>query len=229
METQKLNRELVKPTFVDKLPPLPRVIFQAVGDWWGAWHTMILLTVLLILCWLTIVLGPPSLFAVYYVTNQLTRGENWGFGEFKTGVRLYFWKSWRWMLLNIVVVGLLSFNLFASANFSYGYIWQTVYGLGLVWWLATQFYTIPYVMQMKDERLVSNLRNGFVTTGAAPLYTLVILAFAVLVLSLSVILILPLFFGWPAMIASLGNRAVRERLETWKKKFANKAPPEDTP
>ena len=121
------------------------------------------------------------------------------------------------MLLNIVVVGILVFNLFASANFSYAIIWQTVYGLALAWWLATQFYALPYIMQMEDERLVSVLKNGFITAGAAPIYTFVVILFAVIVWVVSIVFILPLFFGLPAMVPALGNRAVRERLTTWKK------------
>ncbi len=218
MQSQKLSGEVAKPTFVEKLPPLPRVILQAIGDWWGAWNTMILLTVLWVGCWITIVLGPPATFAVYYVTYQLMRGENWGFEGFKNGIKMYFWKSWRWMLLNIVVVGLLAFNILASANFSYHAVWQLFYGVALYLWLATQFYALPYIMHMKDERLVGALRNGILTAGAAPLYTIAVIFFAALVLALSVILILPLFFGCPGIVASLGNRAVRERLETWKKK-----------
>lgn len=214
--------ETESQTFVEKLPPLPRVILQAVGDWWRTWPTMIILNVLLVICWVTIVLGPPATFAVYYVTYQITCGENLGFGGFKTGLRLYFWKSWRWMLLNVIVIGVLVVNFLVSANFNNHLIWQFFYGLALALWLATQFYALPIMIQMKDERLVSVLRNGFITTGAAPIYTWVIISFAALVLILSVVFVVPFFIGCPIIVASLGNRAVRERFMTWKKKIDEK-------
>ena len=39
---------------------------------------------------------------------------------------------------------------------------------------------------------------------------------AALVAALSVVVVAPLFLGGPCLIAALGNRAVRERLETYR-------------
>ncbi len=202
-----------------KRPPVPlQVIAWALSDWWDDWVNMALISLAWLLCWVTIVLGPPATFGLYYVTNQLAHGRSLGLSGFVEGGKRYFLKSWLWMLLNLLVAAAVGTNIWFYGQFDAD--WAVIVRvfppfLGLAW-LAVQFYALPYLMEQKEESLKLALRNGLFTFLAAPGYTAVVAGLAALVAVLSVVVVAPLFLGGPCLIAALGNRAVRERLETYR-------------
>jgi uncharacterized membrane protein YesL len=83
-------------------------------------------------------------------------------------------------------------------------------------WLIVQFYTLPYLMEQQEQRIGVALRNGLFTALAAPGYTLVVAGAAALVAALSIGTVALLFLGGPCLVAALGNRAIVERLETYR-------------
>jgi uncharacterized membrane protein YesL len=199
--------------------PVPlQVIGQALRDWWDDWFNMALISLAWLLCWVTILLGPPATFGLYYVTNHLARGRSLGLRGLLEGGRRYFLKSWLWMLLNLVAAVVVVTNVWFYGQFDadWAVIVQMFFSfLGLAW-LIVQFYALPYLMEQEKEFLRLALRNGVFTFLATPGYTAVVAGLAALVVALSVILVAPLFLGSPALIAALGNRAVRERVETFR-------------
>jgi uncharacterized membrane protein YesL len=122
------------------------------------------------------------------------------------------------MLLNLLVAAVSAVNVWFYGQFDEDWA-RIVQGfplfLGLVW-LVVQFYALPYLMEQKEESLKLALRNGLLTLLAAPGYTVVVAGLAALITLLSVWLVAPVFLGAPCLIAILGNRAVRERLETYR-------------
>ena len=203
---------------INRLPVPLQVAAQALSDWWDDWINMALINLVWLLCWVTIVLGPPATFGLYYVTNQLAHGQSLGLRGLLEGARRYLRKSWLWMLLNLLVAAVVGANVWFYAQFDAD--WAAIVRpfplfLGLVW-LIVQFYALPYLMEQEKESLRLALRNGLFTLLAAPGYTVVVAGLAALIVVLSVWLIAPLLFGSPCLIAALGNRAVRERLETYR-------------
>ena len=203
---------------VKRLPVPLQVVAQALSDWWDEWFNMALISLAWLLCWVTIVLGPPATFGIYYVTNQLTHGRSLGLRGLLEGGRRYFLKSWLWMLLNLLVLAVVVSNIWFYGQFDAD--WAVIVRmflsfLGLVW-LIVQFYALPYLMEQEEKSLRLALRNGLFTFLASPGYTAVVAGLAALVVALSVVLVAPLFLGAPCLIAVLGNRAVRERLETYR-------------
>ena len=199
------------------LPVPVQVIGRALRDWWDDWVNMAVLNLLLALAWLTIILGPPATFALYYVTNHLAHGQSLGPNGLIEGGRRYFMTSWRWMLLNLAVVVVLgvSYIFYSSLSAVWADLLQAALILVAVAWLVVQFYALPYLMEQKEQRIGLALRNGLFTALAAPGYTFVVAGAAALVAVLSIGTVAPLFLGGPALLASLGNRAVVERLETY--------------
>ncbi len=199
--------------------PVPlRVIGRALSDWWDDWVQMVLIDLVWVLCWLTVVLGPPATFGLYHVANRLVHGESLGLSGLLAGGRRYFLRAWLWILLNLVVTAVVGVNVWFYARFDA--IWAGLLQaffllLGLAW-LVVQFYALPYLMEQGKKSLRLALRNGLFTALAAPGYTLVVVGLAALVGALSVGTVAPLFLGGPCLIAVLGNRAVRERLETYR-------------
>ena len=198
--------------------PVPlQVIVQALSDWWDDWVQMVLINLVWILCWLTVMLGPPATFGIYYVANRLVHGESLGLSGLLEGGRRYFLRAWLWMLLNLVVTAVVGVNVWFYARFDAvwaGLLQMFFLLLGLAW-LVVQFYALPYLMEQEEKSLRLALRNGLFTALAAPGYTLMVAGLAALVGALSVGTVAPLFLGGPCLIAVLGNRAVLERLETY--------------
>jgi len=201
-----------------RLPVPLQVVAQALSDWWDDWINMALISLIWLLCWVTVVLGPPATFGLYYVTSQLAHGRSLGLRGLVEGGRRYLRQSWRWMLLNLLVAVVVVTNVWFYGQFDANWaaiVWPFPLLLGLAW-LVVQFYALPYLMEQETESLRLALRNGLFTLLAAPGYTVVVAGLAALVAVLSVVLVAPLFVGGPCLIAALGNRAVQERLETYR-------------
>jgi hypothetical protein len=203
---------------IKRLPAPLQVVVQALSDWWDDWINMALISLVWLLCWVTIVLGPPATFGLYYVTNQLAHGRSLGLGGLLEGGRRYFLKSWLWMLLNLVVavVSVVNIWFYGQLDADWAGIVQAFPLVLSLAWLVVQFYALPYLMEQKEESLKLALRNGLFTLLAAPGYTAVVAGLAALIAVLSVWLVAPIFLGGPCLIAALGNRAVWERLETYR-------------
>jgi hypothetical protein len=200
------------------LPAPFNVIAQAFADWWDELFGMAVISVAWLLCWLTIILGPPATFGLYYYSNGLAHGKNLGFGGFVEGGRRFFLKSWLWMLLNLAAFVLISVNVMFYGQFDT--LWALfLRGLMLVTtltWLGTQFYALPYLMEQEKQQLRLALRNGLLTLLAAPMYSLIIVVVAAVLMALSLLLVFPLILGVPALISALGTRAVSERLDAFR-------------
>jgi uncharacterized membrane protein YesL len=198
-------------------PPHFRVVGQAVLDWWDDWVQMAVIGSVWVLCWLTIVLGPPATLGLAYVGHRLAYGESLGSSGLLTGGRRYFLAAWRWMGLDVLVILLVIVNVGFYGQFDTlgSHLVQWAFILAGVLWGVVQFYALPYLMEQEDKSWRIALRNGLFTALAAPGYTLVVAGAAALVATVSIILIVPLFLGAPALVAVLGGRAVRERLATY--------------
>lgn len=202
---------------MEKWPPTLAVIGLTLRAWWDDWVNMVTLTLLWWLCWLTIVLGPPATFGLYHVANGLAYGQSMGPPGWWQGVRRYFWQSWLWFLANAVMLLVLAANYFFYAGLQMewaGYL-QALFVLLTLAWLALQFYTLPLFMEQDEKSLRQAWRNGALTILASPGHALVILSAAFLIAAFSIRTLAPLFLGVPCLLALLGCRSVRERLETF--------------
>jgi len=203
---------------MDRWPVPLRVIGRALTDWWDDWVQMAVVSVVWALCWLTVVLGPPATFGIVYLTNRLAHGESLGLGGMLEGGRRYFLKAWLWALLNLAVVTVVMADFWFYGLFDAAWA-ALLQGLLLFLgaaWLVVQFYALPYLMEQEQKSLWLALRNGLFTALAAPAYTLVVAGAAALVGALSAVTVAPVLLGGPCLMASLGNRAVLDRLETYR-------------
>lgn len=216
-----------------RLPSPFTVIKQAFSDWWDELVNVAGVNLVWVVCWLTIVLGPPATFGLYHVANRLTYGESVGPVGLLEAARRYFVKSWLWMLLNlaivVVIAGALAFYA-RSSNPLLGLL-QPVVLIFLAAWLIVQFYAIPYIMEMEPEHqtLRLALRNAGLTVLSAPGYTIFIAVVGFVIVALSVLLMVPLFVGGPWVFALLGSRALSEWLKTYHAIKRGDAPPDNAP
>lgn len=195
-----------------------RVIKSAIADWWRDWVNLTALNLAWILCWLTVVLGPPSTFVIYHIADNLIQGQSLHLRELPTMVGRCFLKSWLWMLPNLLLAAGIWLNLqFYSRLKTFWAEWAELLSLLLgVLWLLLQFYALPYLMKQERFTLRQAYRNALFTVLASPLYSLIVGAFAALIIYLSTRFIVLLFLGGPVLIVMLGMHAVTERLRTYR-------------
>jgi uncharacterized membrane protein YesL len=191
-----------------------RVVRAALRDWWDDWITMIVISVLWLLSWLTLIGGPPATLGIYYVTHSLAYGQALGVGGFIAGARRYVAVAWRWMLANVAAAVLIWSNLafYGRMSATWASMVQGAFlTLGLVW-LVVQFFTLPFLIEQEQKSVRVAWRNSLHAALVAPADTLRVIVVASLVAALSLALF-PVFLGSPGLIAALGSRVVRARLE----------------
>jgi uncharacterized membrane protein YesL len=192
-----------------------QVIQEALTAWWYSWLVLMLLNTLLVLCWISIVLGPPATFGFYYAVYSLVTSHSTDWREFLEGAKKYFFKAWLWALLNLVVVVLLVVSVdFYSQFAETTMLLIPILFIGIIW-LCVQIYALPYFMAQEQKRIFLALRNALFTLLASPLYSLVLFLFVAFVLWLSTLLPILFVIGSPALIAVLGVHAVKERVKTF--------------
>jgi len=81
-------------------------------------------------------------------------------------------------------------------------------------------------MEQEFKSIKVALRNGILTTLAAPFFTIVLAIPVVLVAGLSLVFVIPLFLGLPGLIPFLGFRAMYNRLEAFGLRQPEKTPRE---
>lgn len=213
---------------VSKVPASLRVIGRSFVDWWDGWLDMVLTIIVWFLAQITIVFGPPATFGLYYVAHSMINGEALGVRGLISGGRKYFWKAWIWGIINLLVVLIISVNVYFYGNVTAAwapYLQVIIIMLGFLWF-CTQFYALPFFMEQEVKNLFISIRNGLFTTLAAPFFTFMLMVIVVIVLGLSAGFIIPLFLGLPGVIPFLGIRALYNRLEAFGLREREKTPRE---
>lgn len=211
-----------------RFPASLKVIGRSIVDWWDSWLDMVLVTMLWFLAQLTIVLGPPATFGYYYVVQRMLNGEALGARGLIQGARKYFGKSWIWGGINLVSLLVLGFNFqfYGTIKAAWGLYLQVAIGMVIFLYVLTTFYGLAYFMALEQPSLRIALKNGFLTTMAAPFYSLILFVFILLVGASSFLLILPLILGLPGLIPITGYRAMEDRLIAFGLRKREKTPKE---
>lgn len=191
------------------------VIKDATLNWWHDWVNQIVLNIVWALCWLTIILGPPATFALYEASSELVRGTAVGLRDMVDSGKQYFLKSWLWLFVNLgVALALVSNYLYYRQLAQAWAIWAEYFVIMLAsYWIIIQFYAIPFFMLQTEKSLRLAWRNALVTILKTPIFTIVIILYAVIVLAISVGTGLLLFLGGIPLITILGCQAVRQQVK----------------
>lgn len=209
-----------------RLPGWISVFAQSVTDWKDSWASLAVVCIAWLLAQVTVVLGPPATFGLYAVARRLANGENVGLTGLIEGARENFGKSWLWAALNLFVFGGLYINFFFYGSLTQAwapYVQIFVLALAL-YWLAIQFYALPYSFEYGPSIRLS-IKNAFFTVMASWPFTLALMFLATLV-ALSAALVIPIFLGVPVIIPLMGFHAIRNRLEAFGLREREKSPRE---
>jgi hypothetical protein len=211
-----------------KFPASLRVIGRSFVDWWDGWMDMVLVTIVWFFAQITVVLGPPATFGFYYVVHNMQSGQATGVRGLIEGGRKYFGKAWLWGLANLAVVFITSFAVWFYNNVqaAWGFYAELIILIIAYLWVCSQFYGLAYFHELDEKNLYIAVKNGLLTTLAAPFFTLILIVLSVVVLALSFGFMLPLFLGLPGLIPTLGFRGVYDRLIAFGIRKPEKTPKE---
>lgn len=202
-----------------------RVIRTSLAIWWRDWVFLAALNLVWILCWLTVILGPPATFVLYRAAHTVVNGQGLYWLELASFLRRYLLKSWLWMLANLLIAAGIWLNVQFYTNVNAGWtVWLRPIPLLIgALWLALQVYILPYLMVQDALSLRQAFRNALFTLLASPLYSTVLVCFSCLSLYVGGRFVFLFFLGLPCLLAVLGTYALRERLETYRVRKRNDA------
>jgi uncharacterized membrane protein YesL len=167
--------------------------------------------VLWLLVSLPIITIPPAFAGLYYSTSKLAHNESGSRQTFFAGFKKYFRTSYYWFISNVIVVGLLLFNIDLSIQNSQ-LLWLQFFS-GVSWvilaaWMLLQIYTFPLLIQQDDPRLVLALRNSAVLLFKHSIFSLLLSVVIILLVVVSIFLFPFWFVITASLIAYLTNLGV---------------------
>jgi len=181
---------------------------------------LVSLNIIWFLLTLPIVTAFPAAAGLYYATNQLAHQKGAGWKTFFDGFRIHFWLSWRWGLLNVIII------LVAVSNIKfYGQLeaeWSVwlrgvIIGLSILWGII-QLYTFPFLLEQEKQRLSTALRNSMVLLATRPAPVLSVAFLSLMLAVLSTVIALPAWFFFTASLSVyLANKVVIDSVKKLQK------------
>jgi hypothetical protein len=165
----------------------------------------------------SVILGPPATFALVSGANASVHEVPPTLRALAEDGKRYFWLSWAWMVVNIIVGGVLwAISLFLRNTLpNSGQVSGWGIGIAALLWWAVQFFALPYLIIQDRKNLWIGLRNGGLAAFSSPFYTLMTAGAGLILAGISLVLVAPLALGGPALVATLANEAALERLKTF--------------
>lgn len=160
---------------------------------------------------LALILVPSATVGVYYCTYRVAQGKTFHFADFLDGVKIYWWRSLIWLVVNAVVIFLIRTNLLFYPTIIQGPLIVLVGGLWLavfVFWVSMQLYFWPMLMRQEQTKMLLAWRNSAYLLLANPFFAFFIVSFTLVLLAASLALTLPFIFVGMSLLSLLGNNAV---------------------
>lgn len=155
-----------------------------------------------VLMLLPIVTIPPAFGGLNYAASQLVINKRVNRQTFFEGFKKYFQTSYVWFFTNVIVVGILLFNIDLSIQ-SHQVLWlqylTRIYWILLGVWMLLQIYTFPLMIQQEKPRFILALRNSAILWFKHSIFSLLLSV----IISILVIISIYLFPLWFVISASL--------------------------
>jgi uncharacterized membrane protein YesL len=157
----------------------------------------------------------PAIMALVSVIRQTTRGRAADRRDYFQALKLN-WKSGLALnALGMIVLALLLLNLIFyafQANMTlrlFSILWIYL----VLFWTSMQFYVYPFYLAFEKPSMGHSLRMSALATFANPLFSVLLLVVALALTVVSVVLAILVVIAWPALIALLGEHALRLLLQ----------------
>lgn len=139
-----------------------KLLLRAISLWWREFAFLVLLNFIWLVCQVTIVLGAPATAALVYVARRVIDGELIDLGDFWYGLRENFAAGLKWGIAQVLVYGVLAFNLWYYGGrsgliaLSLRYAWTI---MALIWF-AINLHFWPLHFEQIDRRFRTTLGNA---------------------------------------------------------------------
>ena len=193
-----------------------KILGLSFRDVWQELWTILIVHILFLLGMILIIPAPPTMLALFSYGNRIAHGETANERDFLEAIRKYWKPAWRWGLINLLMIGVLTGDYYLignmTGNSNQAYLIQGFYITLLAGWFLLQLFALPFLFEQKQPSVLQALRNAAVFIRRN-----LILAFALtllLILSLTagtLAFMLTFVFGG-ALIAFASNHAVLEHL-----------------
>ena len=196
---------------VEKTPTGFRAVLAAsIRDFYDEMLVMVAANLVWFFLSILVLPFPPLTFGVFYMTNQVAHGRIPRVGMVFEGARRYLLKSWQVAIATLVIVGLLWVNIVFYGRFNTmpARIVQLVWFYVLLFWLLSQLYVLPLLLEMESPRLLLAYRNAALLVLANPGFTLLMALTMLSILGISVALGLPIAALTMSALALLSNRGL---------------------
>ena len=181
---------------------------------------LVSLNIIWFLLTLPIVTAFPAAAGLYYATNQLAHQKGAGWKTFFDGFRIHFWLSWRWGLLNAIILIVLVSNIVFYGQLEAEWsVWLrgVIIGLSILWGII-QLYTFPFLLEQEKQRLSTALRNSIVLLATRPAPVLSVAFLSLVLAVLSTVIVLPAWFFFTASLSVyLANKVVIDSVKKLQK------------
>jgi uncharacterized membrane protein YesL len=196
-----------------------KMIGRAFSLWWGDWVNQVMVSLVAVICSVTIVLAPAALLGIFQEADDLVKGTRTGIAGWWKGFKSNFFRSLLWGFVSLFVFAILGANIwfYYTLDTSWSPLLVGVFSILVLAWYQVQFYALGYLFNQNEKNLRLAWKNSFLTILGAPFFNFVIGLFILLMSILSLGLILPLMVGTPALLSILSILAVRDRLEVYGK------------
>lgn len=191
-----------------------RMIWKALKEWWDGWFGMLLFGLVWVLCWFTVLLGPPATFGFFHAVRWWIVEKETRWDQYYRMAKKHLFVSWLWFLANVLVIFLvyINYTFYGNLKNSTGQVLQGISLVAGFIWVATQFYALPYYVLLEKKSLFTAWKNGLFTILASPVFSLVVWVALAILLYIH-LAVMPLFFGGPALIITLASVAVEDRIQ----------------
>jgi hypothetical protein len=150
-----------------------------------------------------------------FVTNQVSRGKRIGWGVFVSGVKRYWAKSLVVAAINVVVLILIAINVGfygALLQGTWTFFAVSVWLVLGVYWLLTQIFWFPMILELESEQVFLALRNALAMVIVTPLFSLTCALAMVILGVLCIVLSVPAVLVLSSLLLLIANHATRSRL-----------------
>jgi hypothetical protein len=196
------------------------VVRSALRHTWGDVFTTLVVNLLWLFFNLLIITGPSATMALFYVGNRMAREEPTDPGDFMAALRRYFSAGWRWGALNAFVLFFLVGDVWLTGRLlqpANAAIIQGFYITLLAIWLFLQLYVLPLLLEQERPLLWQALRNAAVMFGRNLTFSLTLAALIAAVLFMGLAFFMVVGAAGAVFLALVGNHAVINRLEAYRK------------
>lgn len=193
-----------------------RLFPRAIALWWRELLFLLVLNFVWLLAQATVIFGPPATAALVAIAARIVDGELVDFGDFWEALKANFGSAWLWGLAQLLVYGVLGFNLVAYAGattigvLALRYAWT----LMAVAWFAINLYFWPLYFAQVDHRFSTALSNAarmaLLNPGATVVFALLALILNV-VSTVSGLLLGAVLGSWLALWSTLIVRDLLRR------------------